>query len=174
MSITNEIEQLTVDVYQLTIVNRKEEKKISYFSVEDLDLVRSNIWTFDPSKDYINRGFIGKEKYVKVLLHREILKRKLEKKEILFTDHINHNRLDNTRGNLRECTQAENNRNSVQGINKPKYGKGVTFNIRLQKYISQISVNKKKIHLGCFDTPELAALAYMRASELYHKEFGNY
>lgn len=35
----------------------------------------------------------------------------------MTVDHINHDRRDNTKGNLRICTQAENNKNTVLFIN---------------------------------------------------------
>ena len=53
-----------------------------------------------------NNGKRGTLKYI--LMHRFILQLTDPKIEV---DHINHNGLDNTRMNIRPCTQAENIQN---------------------------------------------------------------
>ena len=75
-------------------------------------------------------------------------------------DHINNDCLDNRIENLRNVTQQENNFNSKH--------KGYTWNKRQKKWVAQISVRKKGIHLGCFDKEEDARDAYLTAKEKYH------
>lgn len=53
---------------------------------------------------------------------------------------------------------------------KGLYPVGVSYKPRINKYIAQISRFKRVDHLGCFETPELAFLAYKKAKEDYIKE----
>ncbi len=82
-------------------------------------------------------------------------------------DHVNANRWDNRRDNLRVCTQAENlrNRRSFRGNSRFK---GVHWNERVGKWVASICLNRKLIHLGYFDDEVEAAHAYDRkARELF-------
>ena len=86
-------------------------------------------------------------------------------------DHINGDKLDNRRENLRECTQAQNLLNkAIHKDNKIGY-KGVHEIKATGLYRAVIQVDGRSIHLGCFATKELAALAYNEAAKVYHKEF---
>jgi len=82
-------------------------------------------------------------------------------------DHINCNRRDNRASNLRLASQGQNQSNSLlRKDNKSGY-KGVYFFKQRGKWRASIRHNNKAIHLGLFDTPELAHFAYCkRAVEL--------
>lgn len=88
-----------------------------------------------------------------------------------IVDHINGDVTDNRIENLRECTHAENMRNSKP--RRSKYGlKGVySSGLKGKPFKSLICVDRKQIHLGVFETPEQAHEAYVSASEKIHKEF---
>lgn len=81
-------------------------------------------------------------------------------------DHINNDKTDNRLCNLREATSTQNARNKK--MNRPK---GV--HKHRDKYRSRIQVNGRKVHLGCFDTPEEAHNAYCEAAEKHFAEFAN-
>lgn len=87
------------------------------------------------------------------------------------TDHRNGNGLDNRRCNLRACSQAQNTLNRGFNKNNTSGYKGVTFFIQTGKWCARIGYEGKKRHIGYFDTPEEAALAYNAKAKLLHGEF---
>ena len=87
------------------------------------------------------------------------------------TDHIDHNGLDNQRENLRICTVAENQRNRKADSDNASGFKGVCFSRKRHKWYAQITVDRKNMHLGSFDSPEEAARFYDLAALAYHGEF---
>lgn len=87
------------------------------------------------------------------------------------TDHINGNRLDNRKCNLRACSASENMRNRPKQTNNTSGYKGVFWSKPAQKWRAQIVVNKKAMHLGLFVDPKDAYEAYKAAAEKYFGEF---
>lgn len=85
------------------------------------------------------------------------------------TDHINGDRLDNRRTNLRICTHSENMRNKRAMLHKRF--KGVNWYKRMEKWIVKIRKDKKDYHIGYFDSEVDAAKAYNIAAIKYHGEF---
>lgn len=92
-------------------------------------------------------------------------------------DHIDRNRLNNTRANLRIVNRTQSSMN--RGPHKKKELKHPYKGINLIKrsglknpWQANIKVNYKSIFLGYHQTALEAALAYDRAVTLYHGEFG--
>jgi hypothetical protein len=134
---------------------------------KDFEWLNSFHWYLHIDKwgKYAVRQKMIKGKLTCYSMHREILKRYglLIKK---FVDHINHNGLDNRKSNLRTVTDSENqmNRQSFSGY------KGVT-SYRTGKWRASAKLNQKNIHLGYFETKELAAEAYNRFAK---ENFGDF
>ena len=71
-------------------------------------------------------------------------------------DHIDNNKLNNNPENLRLATATENQYNRGKQKNNTSGHKNIYFHKKYQKYTCSIRVNKKQIHLGVFETLELA------------------
>lgn len=86
-------------------------------------------------------------------------------------DHINRDRSDNRIANLRLATPSQNSAN----IGLRKHSKsglvGATFHKSAKKWRAVITHKGKQKHLGYFDTPQKAHVAYRDASRELHGEF---
>jgi len=80
-------------------------------------------------------------------------------------DHINRNKLDNRKENLRICSSKINAYNKdIQN----KHGRGVYFDKWGDRYRACISHNNRTLKLGSFKTAQEAQIAYNKASiEMY-------
>lgn len=91
-----------------------------------------------------------------------------------MVDHISGDTLDNRKSNLRVCTRGENQYNTKKHSDGKNPYKGVTYGKSqwgARKWKSEIQINKKRLYIGHFLTPEAAAEAYnIKAREL-HGEF---
>lgn len=85
-------------------------------------------------------------------------------------DHIDGNKANNKILNLRACTNAENARNQGKRARNKTGFKGVFVN-RHGKFVAQICLNYKRIHLGTFDTAEKAHSKYCEKAKELHGEF---
>ena len=126
---------------------------------EDVKRVRQHKWSIKDN-GYVRCVIKGKTVY----LHRFLMGAK-DGQEV---DHINLNKLDNRKQNLRFCKHVQNCWNRVsenRGI-----GRVSGRNLR-KKYYAKITVNGVTKHLGYFQSKEEALQARLRAEEMYHKEF---
>lgn len=137
----------------------------------------------DEDFEYLNRikwhittkGYaIHSIKRINIWMHRYILEKHNLYKNGFEVDHINRNRTDNRKINLRICTGSENRVNTtILKRNKSGY-KGVFWDKYNKKWEATISFNKKNYFLGLFDDPELASYAYIEKSKELHGEFSIY
>ena len=96
-------------------------------------------------------------------LHRIILNAKPGQ----LVDHINGNKLDNRKSNLRFLNKAGNGLNAKIRTNNTSGIKGVAWNKSAKKWIVQIGNTKNGSYkyLGCFDDKTKAALVYTKEAE---------
>ena len=88
-----------------------------------------------------------------------------------YTDHINRNKLDNRRQNLRICTAQENSFNKGVGKNNKSGFAGVCYKQDKHKWKAFISPSGKQIHLGYFDDIRDAIKARLQAEIEYFGEY---
>lgn len=86
-------------------------------------------------------------------------------------DHIDGDKLNNKRGNLRACTTAENQRNRPAPRHNTSGYKGVYWDVSKSKWRAQIKVGGKNAHIRYSANKEEAALIYNEAALKYHGEF---
>lgn len=105
----------------------------------------------------------------RVYLHRWITDADPSK----VVDHINHDTFDNRKSNLRVCSQLENTRNSrIQTRGNSKF-KGVHWREDKRKFVAYITINKKRKHIGYFDSEFEAAKAYNREAMKFFGKYAN-
>lgn len=80
----------------------------------------------------------------------------------LDVDHINGDKLDNRKSNLRPATRGQNLHSRPKLITNSSGFKGVFFEKSCSKWRAQIHCKGKKFHCGVFKTAEEAARAYDR------------
>jgi hypothetical protein len=146
---------------QIPLRGIKSENKFTLVDIEDLDKISKYKWHI--SKGYAQSSVNIKGNRVTIKLHRIITKPN-KNEEI---DHINHNKLDNRKENLRVCTRKQNTRNTLKRKNCSSKYKGVTWKTHTEKWRSRL-FNNKNISLGCFEDEKDAARAYNeKAKELF-------
>jgi hypothetical protein len=89
----------------------------------------------------------------------------------LETDHINHDKLDNRKSNLRICTKSENQHNRKIGVNNKSGFKGVSWSKHGNNWEVRIVVNNKKKFLGRFNDLIEAGKVYDKKASEFFGEF---
>lgn len=134
--------------------------------LEDAEWLSRWSWHLDPS-GYAARHFYTGDRKVpgsrhKVYMHRQILG--LKPHDPRYGDHINGNRLDNRRANLRIVTPLESAQNT-SGRKRTSKFRGVSYRADRCKWRATHQVNGKRYFIGHFDTEEEAAIAARRWRE---------
>jgi hypothetical protein len=149
-----------------------ESPKYGNFEViidtKNWDNVKQYRWSI-----HLNRHFYAETRINNKLfsLHKFILKNKN------YTDHKNHNTLDNTEFNIRNCSNSDNKKNLLKYKNNKTGFKGVKKVLRYSKnktfkyYLAEIHYNKIYKFLGYYKNKIDAANAYNKAAIKYHGEF---
>ena len=106
------------------------------------------------------KGYVGRKNLGKRNLHHLIL----SPKKGFITDHINTNKLDNRKSNLRYATHQENSRNR-------KNVKGYSWEKNKKIWRARITVNYKIIWLGRFKNEKDAIKARRQAEIKYFGKF---
>ena len=124
---------------------------IVLFDTEDYPSVSKKQWSVG-THGYVTSG-AGADQ---VLMHRFIMNLSDTGMSI---DHINRNKTDNRKSNLRICSVAENSRNRTSQSNSKTGMKGVC-KIADGRFQSQIVIDGKPLYLGIYSSAEEAARVY--------------
>jgi HNH endonuclease len=132
--------------------------ELAMVDLDDLEQVRPYFWVFE--NGYARSAKGGK-------MHR-LIARCPDGMEV---DHINGNRLDNRRSNLRIVTHAQNVLNTrIRDANRSGVV-GVYFEKCTGKWRAALQINGWDIKLGRFASKDDAIKARRLAEEKYHGEF---
>jgi len=105
-----------------------------------------------------------------ILMHRMIMSALRN----ITVDHVDGNGLNNTRGNLRLATMAEqqknrklnkNNKTGYKGVHKKKNRSG--------RYAAETRLNGQKYYIGTFNNARDAAVAYNAVTYLLHGKYAS-
>jgi len=132
---------------------------------EDVDLVSAHYWHHKKSKGYI----ISKpHQSEKLFLHRFLIG--VSEKNVIV-DHINRNKLDCRKGNLRLVTAQQNSMNASLPSTNTSGFMGVSFVTRRKCYRAQIGLGNKDIYLGSSKDSLICAQMYNYAALLLFKDY---
>lgn len=168
-----EARMLAFESLLLTLKQEQTQPEGLLFSPEDRDLLLVR-WVFTR---YASKNMRKNGRFLNVRAHRVILRRVLGRPLTRhdYVDHINGQRLDNRRENLR-ITDARGNSGNKHichscsgyfGVQPQGQAWHATIRYRLDG-------TDKTIYLGRYDDPIAAAIAYDRASELFGRLTRNF
>jgi hypothetical protein len=135
-----------------------------YAYVDAADYEWLSRWTWHVYGD----GYAGRrEKGKFIAMHREIM----QPPKGMLVDHIDANKANNCRFNLRVCTYAENQHNKRKQHGAVSRFKGVTYSKRYDKWCAHCRTKGEPCHVGYYDDEVEAARAYDRAAVERFGEF---
>lgn len=142
------------------IVYMKVKDKKAMISPQDLPKVDKYEW------NYIDQGGYVKETVNGYHLHKVICDLTDD-----VVDHIDRNKLNCTRNNLRICSHQQNSINTNIPKNNTSGIIGVSFSKEKNKWRANININRKQLHLGYFNNIEDAIQSRLIAEKTYFGEF---
>lgn len=147
--------------------------------VKELFLTKGKVSLID-DRDYEMLKVLGKrwcvnDGYAYNSTHGRLHRFLLSTTGDVMVDHINGDKLDNRRANLRVCSNSQNqaNRRAICGVSPFK---GVTWQRRPDgtgTWKAQLTVSGKVLYLGAFKTDLMAATAYNESALTHFGEFAH-
>lgn len=146
------------------IVTKRSEKIL--IDESDFDKVKDYAWSTNATGyAYAYVKGSGRKNRKTITMHRLLM----NPGKGLRVDHVNRNKLDNRRSNLRICTNSQNLGNSTGYSKKTKF-KGLDL-LPTGRWRARINIGGKSIHLGVAKTEREAASMYDEAAVKHYGEF---
>lgn len=145
------------------------------FDFCDYELVKKYKWYEDPGNYIKTRGRFMSDNYMagkqsSFGIHNLIMG--IEKpSDNMMVDHIDGNKKNNRRNNLRIATKSQNNWNAKLRKDNTSGAKGVSFDKNKNKWVVQIMKDKKQNRIGLFDSFEEARSVAEIERKKMHGEF---
>lgn len=135
------------DDYVIGFTNKDEK---FYFDIIDFELISKYTWRIS-SHGYLQTTITKRPSKKVIEMHSYLLG-----DHIGFTiDHINRNKNDNRRSNLRLVSYSVNGFNIDIQINNSSGKTGVSYNKKNNNYMAYLGLNNKRIYLGSFITSKM-------------------
>ena len=131
--------------------------KVTQVSDQDYDNLIKDDWYFD-GKYAARKSPKGGHLRGLIRMHREIMQPPVG----MEIDHINGDKLDNRRENLRVCSRSQNQQNKSILPNNTSGYIGVVWCKSKKKWRAESTHKNKHVHIGYFDNAQEAARAYDR------------
>lgn len=132
------------------------EKARTTIDLGDIEKCKLHKWHMNTG--YVSTNLDGSS----LRLHRFLI----NTPEDLHTDHIDRDKMNNRKSNLRICTQSENNKNKGKYVNS-KYSKRGIWE-RNERYYVYLKFNSKNNYIGAFGGIEDAINARKQAELKFH------
>ena len=169
MPIYKENEYIECEDYCILRVLSKKYGKFD-FLIDKHNIEKCKMYHWNISKYYGKSSgdyFYASSDKNKVSLHRYLTDAPKGK----VVDHINGNTLDNRISNLQICNHNENIMKSKKRTDNVSGHQGVHWFTKTSKWMAYININKKRKHLGYFNTYEEALEARLNAEKEYWGKF---
>lgn len=126
---------------------------------EDYDELNKTSWHALVNRTgmvYAARRIRSDGKSVMQLMHRVLL----NDPRGFQVDHEDHDTLNNQKKNLRKATWSQNQANSQKKTIGSSQYKGVYWHKARNKWVAELTINRKKTYIGSFESESDAARAY--------------
>ena len=145
------------------------QNKFALVDDDDFDFINKWKWYYNAQgyavrKPYIKGSGRKNQKSLSIRMHRLINKTPEE----FETDHINRNKLDNRKENVRNVNPSQNRINQGLRIDNTSGIKGVTWDKQTNKWRAFICIHKKMINLGRHLNIDKALFVRQQAELIYH------
>ena len=148
------------DYAEIIIYNNQcEEIARTIIDLDDIDRCKQYKWC-------LNHDYVVCRK-INLFLHQFIM----NPPKGMTIDHINGDKLDNRKSNLRICTMQQNSFNKGVQTNNTSGTTGVFWDKSKNRWVALIQINRKQIYLGTFKEKEDAIQARKQAEIDYFGEY---
>ena len=142
------------DTYGILYIGTNE----FFFDIEDLRIIQSRTNWYVDKGGYLTSSYFYAGIRRIVRFHRIVMHAAPDE----YVDHKNRKRYDNRKTNLRCCSYAENNQNRGLCSTNTSGVIGVSFDKRRNKWTASITINRKKLFIGRFESKEAAISARLK------------
>lgn len=151
------------DVVRVELLNKERVIDYAFIDVSDISKIVGVRWS-KTINGYVYNKRLG-------FMHRVVMNLP-RTKDGEITDHLNGNRVDNRKENLRICDEIENHQNITTPTRAESGYRGVRWSKYIGKWCAKINVNRNNINLGSYDNLNDAVHARQMAEEKYFTHKG--